>query len=74
MKVVTLREDEKAQKPDEVLEAAKGEYEKVLVVGYSKHDGFLDARATLNMTDADVLLLIERFKHFLIENGYDYKE
>lgn len=74
MKVVDISKNEQAQKPDEVLEHAKGEYEKVLVVGYSKHDGFLDARATLNMTDADVLLLIERFKHFLIENGYDYRK
>lgn len=72
VKIVEISKNEPAQKPDEVLESAKGEYEKLLVVGYSKHDGALDARATLNFSDADVLLLIERFKLFLLETGRDY--
>lgn len=71
MKVVDINKKEPAHNPDELLEAAKGEYEKVFVVGYSKHDGALDARATLNMSDADVLLIIERFKAMLVSADYD---
>jgi hypothetical protein len=58
-----------AQDPDNVLEQAIGQYDQVFIVGYDK-DGNLDARASLGLKGADVLWLIEWFKHGLMNGDY----
>ena len=58
-----------AQDPDVVLDEAKGEYESVLVMGWSS-EGSLDVRASLNLTNKDCLWLVEQFKHNLLHGDY----
>ena len=47
-----------AQDPDVVLKEAMGQYQRVVVLGYG-HDGLLDLRASTNLTDQDILWLLE---------------
>jgi len=48
--------------PDEVLEGAKGEYEKVFVIGF-KEDGVLSARLSEGMNHVPELLwMLDQFK------------
>lgn len=59
-----------AEKADNVLEQAIGEFSEVLVIGWD-NDGFLDARATLGLKDGgDMLWLIEAFKTKLMNGDY----
>ncbi|WP_033931788.1 hypothetical protein [Vibrio cholerae] len=53
--------------PDNVLEIAKGNYESVIVLGYDK-DGYLDGRASTNLTRENILWLLEQFKHKYVLN------
>lgn len=55
--------------PDVVLEAAKGEYQSVFVIGYD-NDGNLDPRASKNLNGKDVLWLMEQFKAKLMNGDY----
>ena len=59
-----------AADPDEVLKAAGGVYESVIVLGWTKDDGF-SGRASLNLETADVLLLVEIFKAALINEAIE---
>jgi hypothetical protein len=59
-----------AADPDEVLKAAQGVYESVVVLGWTKDDGF-SGRSSLNIETADVLLLIEVFRHALITEAVE---
>jgi len=59
-----------AADPDEVLKAAEGVYESVIVLGWTKDDGF-SGRASLNLETADVLLLVEIFKAALINEAVE---
>ena len=59
-----------AADPDEVLKAAEGVYESVVILGWTKDDGF-SGRSSLNIETADVLLLIEVFKHALITEAVE---
>jgi hypothetical protein len=59
-----------AADPDEVLKAAEGVYESVIVLGWTKDDGF-SGRASLNLETADVLLLVEIFKAALINEAIE---
>ena len=59
-----------ASDPDEVLKAAQGVYESVVVLGWTKDDGF-SGRSSLNIETGDVLLLIEVFKHALITEAVE---
>ena len=59
-----------AADPDEVLKAAEGVYESVVVLGWTKDDGF-SGRASLNLETADVLLLVEIFKAALINEAIE---
>ena len=59
-----------AADPDEVLKAAGGVYESVIVLGWTKDDGF-SGRSSLNLETGDVLLLIEVFKHALITEAVE---
>jgi hypothetical protein len=59
-----------AADPDEVLRAAEGVYESVVILGWTKDDGF-SGRASLNLETADVLLLVEIFKAALISEAIE---
>ena len=50
---------------DDILKEAIGVYSSAIIIGYNKED-FLEARATPNLTQAQVLWLVEHFKHLLI--------
>lgn len=68
MNVIKMHSDP-ATDPDIVLEAAKGELESVLIIGYDK-EGQLDARASLNIKQSDILWMIEMFKMKLMRGDY----
>jgi len=59
-----------AEDPDEVLKQALGVYENVVVVGWTKEDGF-SGRSSLNLEVADVMLLIEIFKMALLAEAIE---
>jgi hypothetical protein len=59
-----------AADPDEVLKAAEGKYESVVILGWTKDNGF-SGRSSLNLEVADVLLLIEIFKAALISEAVE---
>lgn len=59
-----------AADPDEVLKAAEGVYESVVILGWTKDNGF-SGRSSLNLETGDVLLLIEVFKHALITEAVE---
>lgn len=67
--VTRLYAKDAAKNPDNVLEQAKGEYAQVFMVGYD-HDGIMDARASTNMSQSDLLWLIETFKQKMINGDY----
>lgn len=56
--------------PDKVLENAKGHFESVLVLGYSKGSEVIEAYASLNLTAAQIFFLMEQFKHKLLNGDY----
>lgn len=62
-----------AKEPDNVLEQALGVYSDVLILGWDK-EGRFDPRASLDLDKADMLLLIEIFKHNLISGVYNDDE
>ena len=59
-----------AADPDEVLKACAGVYKSVVILGWTKDDGF-SGRSSLNLETGDVLLLIEVFKHALITEAVE---
>ena len=59
-----------AADPDEVLRAADGIYESVVILGWTKDDGF-SGRASLNLETADALLLVEIFRSALINEAIE---
>ena len=63
--VVSLVEPLPADDPDVVLEAAKGAFGEVMVVGYDGA-GFLDVRGTLGLTAERAVFLLEAAKLLLI--------
>lgn len=62
-----------ANNPDNVFEQAIGEYESVFIVGYNK-EGEFDPRASLNLTQKDILWLIEMFKIKMMNGDYLLEE
>lgn len=58
-----------AKDPDVVLEAAKGAYREVLVIGWD-HDKKLDVRASLGLSMANTLLLMRLFDTWLLTGDY----
>jgi len=60
-----------AADPDEVLKQATGGiYDSVVVIGWTKDDGF-SGRSSLNLEVADVLLLLEIFKMALLSEAIE---
>ena len=52
---------------DNVLELAKNQYDQVLVIGWRKDNGALDARVTQGLADgAQILWLLDLFKTNLL--------
>lgn len=66
--VIKLYPHGEAVDPDNVLKHAVGEYKEVFIVGYD-HDGNLDMRASTNISERDVLWLIEQAKLFVLDLG-----
>ncbi len=64
---MSVTEIHQAKDPDNVLNAAKGQYEDVCLIGYDKN-GAMDIRSS--MTHANVLWLLERFKFKLLNGDY----
>lgn len=57
--------------PDDVLDAANGVYDSVLIIGWNKGD-YLEIRTSDNLsTKSDLLYLIEVFKNRLMNGDYD---
>ena len=61
MTVLRIVDKTPAIEPDTVLDEAKGAYESVVVIGFDHH-GDLDVRASLNISAATILFMIEKFK------------
>ena len=68
--VVDFFPNNAAENPDNVLEQAKGQYQDVFILGYDA-DGDIDARSSLGFSKAEILFLIESFKHRLMSGEYD---
>ena len=56
--------------PDVVLEMAKGVCKKVLVLGITA-DNEIEGFSTTTLTCAEMIYLIEQFKHNLLSERYD---
>lgn len=60
--------------PDSVLKHAVGAFKEVLILGYN-HDGYMEVRASSGMAPkAELLMLVENFKHALMNGLYDDDE
>jgi len=59
-----------AKNPDSVLKLAIGEYEDVFIIGHDK-EGLIDIRASTNASQKEILWMLERFKHNMINGYYD---
>lgn len=59
--VVKFTPADAAKDPDVVLEAAQGQYQDVVVMGYDR-DGDLDVRASLGLDLANIIFLMEVIK------------
>lgn len=63
-----------ASNPDTVLKEAQGDFKEVLLLGYN-YEGYMEVRATLGLAPkAELLMLIENFKHALMNGVYDDDE
>ena len=66
VKIVDFKKEPLCSDPNVVLEEAKDVFEKVLVIGYTK-DGFLDGRASNNLSVADAHLLCAQMQQFFLD-------
>lgn len=74
VKIVDFKKSEPAEDPNVVLEGAKDIYEKVLVIGYTQ-DGYLDGRASMNLSISDAYLLCAQMQQFFMDATLpDYTE
>lgn len=71
--IINLYTSNEVAGPDIVIEEAIGVYENVVIIGWNKNEE-LDVRASLNLSQSDILWLIETFKIRLLngEYGDDY--
>ena len=67
--VVKIYPKNSAENPDNVLEQSIGEYEIVLIIGYDLN-GDMDVRASTNTPPSQILWMMERFKHKMINGDY----
>ncbi|MNN48883.1 hypothetical protein D3C81_1633830 [compost metagenome] len=62
------------QATDAVLKAAAGNFKDVLILGYNT-EGYMDVMASIGLAPkAELLMLIENFKHALMNGVYDDDE
>ena len=73
MKVVKFYPKNAAEDPDNVLEQAIGEYSSVLILGWDKDD-LMDCRSTTGLTHEQVLWIITKFQHKLMNGDYSEDE
>jgi len=59
-----------AQNPNAVIEQAHDVYQDILIIGYDK-EGFLDVRGSLGLSKAEILFLVKKFEHKLMNGDYD---
>lgn len=59
-----------ADDPDEVLKAALGVYESVVVLGWTKDDTF-SGRSTMNLEAGEAILLVELFKASVLSEAVE---
>lgn len=60
--------------PDTVLKEAQGAFKDVLLLGYG-HEGYMEVRASTGLAPkAELLMLVEYFKHALMSGAYDDDE
>lgn len=59
-----------ADDPDEVLKAAIGVFESVVVLGWTKDDKF-SGRSTMDLTPAEAILLVELFKSSVLSEAVE---
>ena len=59
--VVKLNPIKADENPDTVVEQAFSEYESLCYMGYTR-GGVLHTKATANLTDAELLLMLEKLK------------
>jgi len=71
--VVKFYSADAAKDPDNVLEQAIGEYEKVIVLGYNE-DGDMDARSSTNLDHGEILWILQKFSHKLLAGDYSEEE
>ena len=67
--VVKFYPNGSAEKPDNVLEQAIGEYSSVLILGWDKNDD-MDCRSSTDLTHEQVLWIITKFQHKLMNGDY----
>lgn len=65
-KVTQLRPADDA---DHVIENAKGQYKSVFIIGYD-HDDTIQVRASTDLSEAELLWMIQLFKHKLFNGDY----
>jgi len=69
--VVKFYPNNSAENPDSVLEQAMGVYEDVVILGWDADEN-MECRATLGLSQEQVLYIVTKFTHKLM-NG-DYRE
>ena len=68
--IISLHTSNDAIGADIVVEEAIGVYENVVIIGWNKEEE-LEVRASLNLSQSDILWLIETFKARLLSGEYD---
>jgi hypothetical protein len=59
-----------ADDPDEVLKAAIGVYDSVVILGWTKNDTF-SGRSTMDLTPGEAILLVELFKAAVLSEAVE---
>lgn len=67
--IVKFYPNNAAEKIDNVLEQAIGQYDKAIIIGYDKN-GHFDVRASLNFIQMDIIYAVDLFKHRLLNGDY----
>jgi hypothetical protein len=68
--IISLHTSNDAIGADIVVEEAIGVYENVVIIGWNKQQE-LEVRASLNLSQSEILWLIETFKARLLSGEYD---
>lgn len=69
MTIVNFPVPNAAEDPNVVLEKAKDQFESLVIIGWDK-DGILDARASLNLSAANIHWIVSVFQAKLLNGDY----